>query len=87
MSKMTNLGNDIITILNKRYAPNTMVETSYKNLDLAFKTDDQGVPILLFIGKKDEQGHIKGERYARRLKKSGDGTLLKDHWDHKGKAT
>ncbi|MBK1438480.1 hypothetical protein JHJ32_00645 [Parapedobacter sp. ISTM3] len=82
-----NLGNDILKILDKQYAPNTLVETSYKNLDLAFKTDATGAPILLFLGKKDEQGQIKGERYVRRLKKSEDGKLLKDHWDLKGKAT
>ncbi|WP_211657576.1 hypothetical protein [Parapedobacter composti] len=54
---------------------------------MAFKTDETGTPILLFLGKKDGQGQIKGERYARRLKKTADGIVLKDHWDHKGKAT
>ncbi|MCJ8211569.1 hypothetical protein MUY27_17750 [Mucilaginibacter sp. RS28] len=54
---------------------------------MAFKTDERGRPVLLFIGQKDENGNIKGERFARRLKEGADGELIKDHWDHKGKAT
>lgn len=82
-----NLGKDIRRILNRRYPPNTLVETKFKNLDLAFKTNQAGIPVLLFLGKKNEQGKIRGERYARRLKKSGDEQVMKDHWDHKGRAT
>lgn len=82
-----NLGKDILKILNKRYPPNTLVEVTFKNLDLAFKTDQVGWPVLLFLGKKNEHGQIQGERYARRLTRSVDGKVLKDHWDHKGKAT
>jgi len=82
-----NLGDGIRKILNKRYSPNALVEARFKKLDLVFKTDDTGLPILLFLGKKDEHGRISGDRYVRRLKKSEDGILLKDHWDHKGKAT
>lgn len=81
-----NLGDDILKILNKRYPPNSLVETNYKDLDLAFKTDDIGTPILLFLGKKDEHGDIRGERYARRRKKSKVGNALKNHWDHQGRA-
>lgn len=47
-----NLGKDILKILNKRYPPNTLVEATFKNLDLAFKTDQVGWPVLLFLGKK-----------------------------------
>jgi hypothetical protein len=82
-----NLGEDILKLLNQQYAPNAMVEKKYKNLDLAFKTDADGTPVLLFLGRKDSDGQIRGERYARRLKKAGDGRILKDHWDHKGRAT
>ncbi|MES2456318.1 MAG: hypothetical protein V4594_12285 [Bacteroidota bacterium] len=64
-----------------------MVEVKFKRYDLAFKTDEKGRPILLFIGEKDDNGKITGERYARRLLENTDGTILKDHWDHKGKAT
>jgi hypothetical protein len=64
-----------------------MVEMKYKGYDLSFKTDEDGNPILLFIGKKTEHGSIKGERYARTLKKDREGKIFKDHWELKGKAT
>jgi hypothetical protein len=81
------LGEEILKILNKVYEPNALVETTFKRYDLAFKTDDAGRPILLFMGNKDETGKIKGERFARRLATDKDGHIIKDHWDNKGKAT
>lgn len=77
----------ILKLLAKQYEPSTLVETTFKRYDIAFKTDDAGRPILLFMGKRDEQGNIKGERYARRLKIDSEGKIIKDHWEHKGKAT
>ena len=77
----------ILKILNKTYAPSTMVETKFQRYDLAFKTDEKGRPILLFMGEKDANGKIKGDRYARRLVENEHGEILKDHWDNKGKAT
>lgn len=77
----------ILKILNKIYQPGTRVEMKFKRYDIAFKTDEKGRPILLFIGEKDDNGKIKGERYARRLVENTEGIVLKDHWDHKGKAT
>ncbi|MBT1703528.1 hypothetical protein [Chryseosolibacter indicus] len=81
------LSEHLETKLKKRYEPSSMVSMKYKGNDLAFKTDDEGNAILLFIGKKDSEGHIKGERYARRLKKDDEGKVIKDHWELKGKAT
>ncbi len=77
----------ILKLLSKQYEPSTLVETTFKRYDIAFKTDEAGRPILLFMGKRDEHGNIKGERYARRLKIDPDGKVIKDHWEHKGKAT
>lgn len=77
----------ILKVLNKIYEPDTMVEMKFKRYDLSFKTDKKGRPVLLFIGEKDGNGKIKGERYARRLIEDTNGVVLKDHWDHKGKAT
>ncbi|MBG6233458.1 hypothetical protein IWX76_000013 [Pedobacter sp. CAN_A7] len=81
------LKDPVLKILNKVYEPSTMVETTFGRYDLSFKTDAEGRPILLFMGQKDEKGNVKGERYARRLKVSTDGQVIKDHWEHKGKAT
>ncbi len=73
--------------LRKIYEPSAMVELTYKGYDLGVKTDEDGNAILLFIGKKTEQGTIKGERYARTLKKDREGKIFKDHWELKGKAS
>ena len=67
------------------YEPSTMINMRFKGNDVSFKTDEEGNPILLFIGKKREDGMIKGDRYARRLLKDTNGVVIKDHWDYKGK--
>ena len=84
---MSALKEPILKVLNKTYEPSSMVEVRFKRYDLAIKTDDLGRPVLLFMGEKDANGKIQGERYARRLVVDGNGKVLKDHWDHKGKAT
>jgi hypothetical protein len=84
---MSALKEPILKVLNKTYEPLAMVELKFKRYDLAIKTDEQGRPILLFMGEKDVAGRIKGERYARRLVTDAEGKVVKDHWDHKGKAT
>lgn len=79
--------NDLIKILNKKYDPNSIIELSYKRYDLSLKTDSNGYGILLFMGKRNQQGIVKGNRFGRTLKFKDDGTVLKDHWELKGKAT
>jgi hypothetical protein len=77
----------ILKIINKIYEPAKMIPLTFKRYDLAIKTDEKGRAIMLFIGKKKENGDIAGERYARRLKEDASGKIVKDHWEHKGKAT
>lgn len=77
----------VLKILSKTYEPNQMIEQTFMRYNMAFKTDEAGRPILLFMGHKDDRGVIKGDRYARRLTFDKDGKVVKDHWDHKGKAT
>ena len=81
------LGDDLQKKLSKKFEASSMIEMKFKGYDLSFKTDDEGNAIQLFIGKKTEQGTIKGERYARTLKKDKEGKVFKDHWELKGKAT
>jgi hypothetical protein len=81
------LSEDLLKKLSKKFEPSAMVEMKYKGYDIAFKTDEEGNAILLFMGKKNEMGTIKGERYARTLKKDREGQVFKDHWELKGKAT
>ena len=73
--------------LRKTYEGSSIISMQYKGTDIAFKTDKDGNPIQLFIGKKNEEGIIKGERYTRTLKRDGNGAIIKDHWELKGKAT
>lgn len=81
------LGEQILKILNKRYEPSAFIETKFMRYDLAFKTDRDGLPVVAFLGRKDEKGNIRGERFTRRLKQLLNGTIIKEHWEHKGKAT
>lgn len=79
------IGAELLKILNKQYAQDEMIRRRFGRYDLVFKTDEQGRPVLLYMGKADEHGTIKGERFARRLQTDKDGRIAKDHWDNKGK--
>jgi hypothetical protein len=79
------IGEKLLKQLNKKYEPSKMVAATFGRYDVAFKTDEEGNPILLFIGQADENGMIKGDQFTRRLLKDPNGVVIKDHWDHKGK--
>lgn len=79
------LGKDILKLLNQKYTADTMIARQIGRYDMAFKTDELGRPVLLFLGKANEQGQIKGERFARRLVTDHTGRVIKDHWDNKGR--
>jgi hypothetical protein len=80
------LSYDLQQKLKKQYDANSFVEFSFKGLDIAFRTDPEGNPVTLFVGRKIADGKIKGERYARTFKKDAAGKIIKDHWDLKGPA-
>ena len=79
------IGENLLKQLSKKYEPSTLVHQCFRGYDLAIKTDEEGNAVLLFIGTANEQGTIKGHRYARRLLKDATGKIIKDHWDYKGK--
>jgi hypothetical protein len=81
------LSPSLLLKLSKKYQPSDMVDLKYKGKDLLIKTDEDGNPVTLFIGKVNAHGRIKGERYARTLKSDSHGVVIKDHWDLKGKST
>lgn len=81
------LGEDLQKRLRAKFEPGTMIESTYKGKDMAFKTDNEGNAVFLFIGKKNERGFVIGERFQRVLIKDKEGKIIKDHWDNKGKAT
>ncbi|MEZ2335312.1 hypothetical protein AB6735_06740 [Mucilaginibacter sp. RCC_168] len=82
---MMKLGKEIFKVLEKAYEPDTIIERKMGRYNLAFKTNDFGRPVLLFVGKADESGKIKGERFVRRFVVDTSGKIIKDHWDNKGK--
>lgn len=79
------MGERLLKHLNKKYEPNRMIAFRFGRYDVAAKTDEEGNPILVFVGTADERGIIKGDQFARRLLKDASGVLIKDHWDYKGK--
>jgi hypothetical protein len=79
------LGAPILKILAKVYPVSQMVELRFGRYDIAFQTDHTGRPVLLFVGQKQADGLIKGERFTRRLVTAPDGRIIKDHWDAQGK--
>lgn len=80
------LGEAILKIVSKKYPASSFIEHRFQRYDLGFKTDEDGNAIVLFMGKRDEAGTIRGRRYARRLVRDSNGNIVKDHWDDKGVA-
>lgn len=76
---------DLLKKLRKPFEPSAMVSFRYRNYDMAVETDEEGNATRLFMGKLQENGRIRGERYARVLIKDAEGKVVKDHWDKKGK--
>jgi hypothetical protein len=81
------LGDDLLKRINKKFEPSARVSLRYRSYDLVLVTDKDGNAVQLFMGKANDDGMIKGDRYARTLKYDRDGHLIKDHWERKGKAT
>ena len=81
------LGEDITKKISKKFEPSTTISLRYRSYDLVLRTDKEGNAVQLFMGRLDEQGHIRGDRYARTLKYDREGKLIKDHWERKGKAS
>jgi hypothetical protein len=77
----------LFKILSKCYKPNSIVDIKHKELDITFKTDHIGNPVVMFIGKRLENGNISGEHFVRTLIRNDDGEIIKDHWVLKGRAT
>lgn len=74
--------------LNKAYPAKTRIDDVFKGNDITFITNELGEPVTLFIGKRGEDGSIKGERYVRKIVRSEDGAkIMKSHWDNKGKVS
>ncbi len=78
------LSDELVKMLLKTFAPSALVDICFKGYDIALKTNEEINAILMFIGTKTPTGSIKGERFARSLKKDRDEKIIKDHWELKG---
>jgi hypothetical protein len=78
------IGEKLLKELSKRYEPESTIDKKFGRYDLTFRTDDQGNPILLFIGNRNADGRIKGNRFTRVIVRDPSGKVVKDHWDAKG---
>ncbi|HZH95035.1 MAG TPA: hypothetical protein VEY06_04080 [Flavisolibacter sp.] len=80
-------GEELLKTLNKQYAPSSSITLKFKKYDVRLITNEEGAAIQAFIGKKNEAGIIRGDRFARTLKYDREGAKIKDHWERKGKAS
>ena len=81
------LGTDILKKLNRKFEPSSTTQFRYRTNDVVVQSDEEGNAIRAFIGKANDEGIVKGDRYSRVLKKDKEGKLIKDHWERKGKAS
>lgn len=79
------LGDKLLKELSKRYEPECTIDTKFGRYDLTFRTDREGNPITLFMGTRQADGKIAGDRFTRVLLRDKDGRVTKDHWDAKGR--
>ncbi|WP_375417243.1 hypothetical protein [uncultured Hymenobacter sp.] len=72
--------------LSKLYEPSATIADRFKGHDITFVTNAAGEPVTLFIGRRQPDGHIAGQRYVRTIKRGGpDGQqVIHSHWDLKG---
>jgi hypothetical protein len=74
--------------LARIYAPDATISETFRGKDLTIITNDKGQAVTLFIGRRNADGSIAGERYVRRLHYEADGfTIRHSHWELKGKVT
>jgi hypothetical protein len=81
------LSDDLIKKLKRKFEPSTTTQFRYRTNDIVVQADDEGNAIRMFIGKADEEGTVRGDRYSRTLKKDREGNITKDHWERKGRAS
>lgn len=81
------LGDALQKKINGKFEPASKVTLRYRGQDLVLITDAEGNAVQLFLGRRTEDGTIKGDRYTRTLKYDDNGKRIKDHWERKGKAS
>ena len=86
--KKSGIGEVLIKKLEKIYPPSKRIDDVFKGNDITFITNENGEAVTLYIGKRMENGAIKGDLFVRKIIRSADGkTIEKSHWDNKGKVS
>lgn len=81
------LGDALQKKINGKFEPASKVTLRYRGQDIVLITDAEGNAVQLFLGRRTEDGTIKGDRYTRTLKYDDNAKRIKDHWERKGKAS
>ena len=81
------LSDDILKKLQRKFEPSSTTPFRYHSVDIVVQSDEHGNAIRIFIGKANDKGVVKDDRYSRILKKDKEGNIIKDHWERKGKAS
>ena len=81
------LSDDILKKLQRKFEPSSTTPFCYHSVDIVVQSDEHGNAIRIFIGKANDKGVVKDDRYSRILKKDKEGNIIKDHWERKGKAS
>jgi hypothetical protein len=81
------LSDDLIKKLKRQFEPSATIRFRYRTNDVVVQSDKEGNAIRAFIGKANDEGTIKGDRYSRTLLKDKEGKIIKDHWERKGRAS
>lgn len=79
------IGDKLLKELSKRYEPESIIDKRFGRYDLTFRTDEEGNPVMLFIGNRLTNGRIAGNRFTRVIVRDPLGKVVKDHWDAKGR--
>jgi len=75
-------------LLEKDYAPQERFDSKFSGKDITYITNDFGEAVTLFIGKRQQDGSINGERYVRRIiRETNSQNIAKSHWELKGKVS
>lgn len=82
---LMSLGEKLIKKLEKPFPPKARIDDVFKGNDYTLLTNDNGEAVSLYIGKRKENGDIKGEYYTRKIIKDSSGKIIKNHWDNKGR--
>ena len=63
------LSDDFIKKLKQKFEPSTKMQFRYRTNEIVVQADEEGNAMRAFIGKANDKGIIKGNRYNRTLKR------------------